>query len=96
MLYLYSVQAMVQEIRPNEPQYICVVPIDSITNNKDEEIIAFGVSVEDAKNQAGQLLASNYQCREFQIKKLLEQARIEPISQWCAPQTPQNPHDPKT
>ncbi|MDM9379377.1 hypothetical protein QUB80_01475 [Chlorogloeopsis sp. ULAP01] len=77
---------MIQEIRSNEPQYICVVKVDSLTNNEDEEIMAFGVSEDDAKNQAQQLLARNYECNESQILELIQEARIEPIGQWCAPQ----------
>ena len=75
---------MVQQVRPREPQYSCVVPIDSITGNAEEEIITFGVTLEDAKNQATQLLSSNYGCSEAQINELLLQARIEPLAQWCA------------
>jgi hypothetical protein len=75
---------MVQQVRPSEPQYSCVVPIDSITGNAEEEIITFGVTAEDAKNQATQLLSSNYGCSEAQINELLLQARIEPLAQWCA------------
>ncbi|RUR81733.1 hypothetical protein ACF3DV_19030 [Chlorogloeopsis fritschii PCC 9212] len=81
---------MVQEIRSNEPQYICVVKIERITNNQDEEIMAFGVSEDDAKNQAQHLLAKNYGCNESQILELIQEARIEPIGQWCAPQEHQD------
>lgn len=75
---------MVQQVRPGEPQYSCVVPIDSITGNAEEEIIAFGVTAEDAKNQATQLLSSSYGCSEAQINQLLLQAIIEPLAPWCA------------
>jgi hypothetical protein len=75
---------MVQEFRPSQPQYSCVVPIDSITGNADEETIAFGVTAEDAKNQAQQMLASHYGCTQAQIDLLLKQATIEPLAQWCA------------
>ncbi|HAZ48079.1 MAG TPA: hypothetical protein DDW76_02900 [Cyanobacteria bacterium UBA11369] len=75
---------MVQQVRPREPQYSCVVPIDSITGNAEEEIIAFGVTAEDAKNEAMRLLSSTYGCSEAQINELLLQARIEPLAQWCA------------
>jgi len=34
---------MVQQLRPGEPLYSCVVPIDSFTANQDEEIVTFGV-----------------------------------------------------
>jgi hypothetical protein len=76
---------MVQEIRVNEPQYVCVVAIEKITGNQDEEIMTLGVSADDAKTQAMQLLANNYQCQEAQILELMQQAKIEPIGQWCAP-----------
>lgn len=76
---------MVQQVRPSEPQYSCVVPIDSITGNADEEIIALGVTAEDAKNQATELLSSSYGCSEAQINELLLQAIVEPLAQWCAP-----------
>jgi hypothetical protein len=75
---------MVQEFRPSQPQYSCVVPIDSITGNADEEIIAFGVTAEDAKNQARAMLASHYGCTGAEIDLLVEQATIEPLAQWCA------------
>ena len=75
---------MVQQVRPSEPQYSCIVPIDRIAGNADEEIIAFGVTAEDAKNQATHLLSSSYGCSAAQIKELLLQAIIEPLAQWCA------------
>lgn len=40
---------MVQQIRHNELQYICIIPVERITANQDEEIIAFGVSADEAK-----------------------------------------------
>ncbi len=76
---------MVQEIRSNEPQYVCVVAIEKITGNQDEEIMTLGVSADDAKAQAMQLLADNYQFQKAQIAELMQQAKIEPIGQWCAP-----------
>ncbi|MFN6571223.1 hypothetical protein A6770_27795 [Nostoc minutum NIES-26] len=76
---------MVQQIRHNEPQYICIIPIDRITGNPDEEIMTFGVSASEAKNQGEQLLASTYSCHQSQVLELMQQARIEPIAQWCAP-----------
>jgi hypothetical protein len=80
-------QAMVQQVRQEEPQYSCVIPIDSITGNQDEEIMSFGVSADDAKNQAAQLLANNYGCSESEILQLIQQARIEPLAHWCSPRT---------
>ncbi len=47
--------------------------------------MTLGVSADDAKTQAMQLLANNYQCQEAQILELMQQAKIEPIGQWCAP-----------
>jgi uncharacterized membrane protein len=75
---------MVQQIRANEPQYICIICIESLTGNQEEEIMTFGISDEEAKNQAQQLLASTYGCNELQIAELMQQAKIELIAQWCA------------
>jgi hypothetical protein len=75
---------MVQEIRPNEPQYSCVVLIESITGNKDEEILTLGMSAEDAKHQAEELLRSSYKCSEANLNRLMQQARIEAIAPWCS------------
>jgi hypothetical protein len=76
---------MVQQIRHNEPKYICIIPVERITANQDEEIMTFGVSADDAKKQGEELLASKYSCNKSQVLELIEQARIEPIAQWCAP-----------
>jgi hypothetical protein len=76
---------MVQQIRQNEPQYICVIPVERITANQDEEIMTFGVSADDAKKQGEELLASTYGCNKSQVLELIQLARIEPIAQWCAP-----------
>lgn len=75
-----------QQIRHNEPQYICIIPVERITANQDEEIIALGVSADEAKKQGEKLLASTYGCNQSQVLELMQQARIEPIAQWCAPQ----------
>ncbi len=75
---------MVQQLRQNQPQYSCIIPIDRITGNQDEEIVTFGVSAEDAKHQAEQLLANTYGCDDAEIRQLLQQARIEPLGYWCA------------
>ncbi|MEH2361464.1 hypothetical protein [Nostoc sp.] len=77
---------MVQQIRHNEAQYICIIPVERITANQDEEIISFGVSADEAKKQGEELLASTYGCNQSQLLELMQQARIEPIAQWCAPQ----------
>ncbi len=76
---------MVQQLRQDEPQYICVIPIDSLTGHQDEEIMTFGVSADDAKNKAEQLLGENYGCNDFQKSQLMQQARIETLSPWCSP-----------
>ncbi|MEH2234938.1 hypothetical protein [Nostoc sp.] len=75
---------MVQQIRHNEPQYICTIPVEKITANQDEEIITFGVSADEAKKQGEELLASTYGCNQSQVLELMQQARIEAIAQWCA------------
>lgn len=75
---------MVQQLRPEEPQYACVIPIESITGNQDEEIVAFGVSELDAKNKAEQLLVK-YQCNDSEIHTLMHLARIEALFPWCSP-----------
>jgi alpha-D-ribose 1-methylphosphonate 5-triphosphate synthase subunit PhnL len=56
---------MVQQIRHGEQQYICVVPVESITGNQEEEIMTFGVSADEAKHQAEELLANNYGCKRW-------------------------------
>lgn len=76
---------MVQQLRPEEPLYTCVVPIGSLTGNQDEEIVTFGVSFDDAKNKAEQLLTNNYGCDDSSVLKLIQQARIETLSPWCSP-----------
>lgn len=75
---------MVQQIRPGESQYICVIPVESITGNQEEEIMTFGVSADEAKHQAEELLANNYGCKGLQVVELIEQAICEPIGQWCS------------
>ncbi|MDZ8190002.1 MAG: hypothetical protein RMX96_34850 [Nostoc sp. ChiSLP02] len=76
---------MVQEIRHNEPQYSCIIPVDKITGNQDEEIMVFGTSADEAKNQGEELLVSTYGCNQSQVWELMQQARIETIAQWCTP-----------
>lgn len=80
---------MVQQLRQDEPQYVCVIPVDSVTGNQDEEIVCFGVSADDAKSKAEQLLAEDYGCNDSEIHGLMQQAKIEPLSQWCSPRAPQ-------
>lgn len=81
---------MVQQLRPEEPHYSCVIPVDSVTGNQDEEIVTFGVSAGDARDKAEQLLADNYRCNDSVIRQLLQQAKIEPLSHWCFPGTNQS------
>lgn len=66
---------MVQQIRQNEPQFICVVPVESITGNLDEEIMSFGISIDVAKSEAEQLIASTYRCTPIQIVELMSTLR---------------------
>jgi hypothetical protein len=80
---------MVQELRTGEPQYICVVPIDTITGIQDEEITTFGVSADEAKNAAEKLLANGYGCNTAEVDSLMQKASIEPVAQWCSPSEPQ-------
>jgi len=76
---------VVQQIRHNEPQYICIILVERITANQDEEIITFGISADEAKKQGEELLVSTYGCNQSQVLELMQQARIEQIAQWCAP-----------
>ncbi len=75
---------MVQEPRRDEPLYSCIVPVDSITGNQEEELIALAQSASGASSQAEQMLADNYGCNVEQIKKLMESARVEYLSPWCS------------
>ncbi len=73
------------QLRQEEPQYVCIIPIDSVTGHQDEEIMTFGVSAYEAKNEGEQLLANKYGCSGSEILKLVQQARVEPLSHWCSP-----------
>lgn len=75
---------MVQQLRTDEPRYVCIIPVDSFTGNQDEEFVSFGVSVDDAKSKAEYSLAENYGCDSDEIYKLMQQSRTEPLSQWCS------------
>ncbi|MEB3829079.1 hypothetical protein [Phormidium sp. CCY1219] len=75
---------MVQEVRRNEPQYSCIVPIESLTGNQNEEIMTFGVSAAAATEEAERLLSSQYGCAAEQIAQLLDRATVEPLGHWCA------------
>ena len=75
---------MVQEPRRDEPLYSCLVPVESLTGNQEEELIALATSESAAHRQAEQMLADNYNCNVDQIKKLMKLARIEYLSPWCS------------
>ena len=75
---------MVQEPRRDEPLYSCIVLVDSITGNQEEELIALAKSASLALSQAEQMLADQYGCNVEQIKKLMESASIEYLSPWCS------------
>jgi hypothetical protein len=75
---------MVQEPRRDEPLYSCIVPVESITGNFEEELTTFATSTSAAHRQAEQMLADNYGCNPDQIQKLMQRARIEYLSPWCS------------
>ena len=75
---------MVQKPRRDEPLYSCIVPVDSVTGNQEEELTTFGTSASAAQSQAEQMLADNYGGNVDHIKKLMELARIEYLSPWCS------------
>ncbi|MEB3279865.1 MAG: hypothetical protein VKK42_13205 [Lyngbya sp.] len=76
---------MVQQPRNEQPLYSCVIPVDSVTGYSDEEVIVFGTSIEDAKQQAEQLLIDQYECNSDQIEQLMQLAKIELLASWCSP-----------
>ncbi|MGV2830767.1 hypothetical protein [Myxosarcina sp. GI1(2024)] len=75
---------MVREPRRDEPLYSCIVSVESVTGNQDEELTTFATSASAASSQAEQMLADNYGCNNEQIKKLIQLARIEYLSPWCS------------
>ena len=75
---------MVIEPRRDEPLYSCIVPVDSVTGNQEEELTTFGTSASAAHRQAELMLADNYGCNVDQIQKLMQLARIEYLSPWCS------------
>ncbi|BAY65872.1 hypothetical protein NIES22_59810 [Calothrix brevissima NIES-22] len=79
---------MVQQIRFHQPQYVCMIPIESLTGNQEEEIMTFGVSQHKVKRKAEQLLASTYGCNSAQVQELMLLAKIELITPWCTPTQP--------
>ncbi|UBF24229.1 hypothetical protein K9N68_21240 [Kovacikia minuta CCNUW1] len=56
-----------------------------MTGNINEEVMAFGISVEHAKTEAEQLLINRYGFTPETTIGLLRQAQIEPLAQWCSP-----------
>lgn len=79
---------MVQQIRSNQPQYVCMIPIESLIGNQEEEIMTFGISTHEVKRKAIQLLASTYGCNSVQVQELIQRAKIELITPWCTPTQP--------
>lgn len=75
---------MVREVRRDEPLYSCIVPLENLTGNPEEELTTFGTSAEKALAQAEQILANNYCCNDFKIQKLMQLSRIEYLSPWCS------------
>lgn len=82
---------MVNQPRPTEPRYSCIVPIDRLTGNADEELVTFGRSAEDAKQQAEARLLAYAGCDRATVALLMQQAEVEPLAQWCAPNPSPNP-----
>ncbi|MBE9166828.1 hypothetical protein IQ238_04520 [Pleurocapsales cyanobacterium LEGE 06147] len=76
---------MVQEVTRDEPLYSCIVPLNSLTGNQEEELTTFGTSAQKAITQAEQILANNYCCDAAKIQKLMKLSRIEYLSPWCSP-----------
>ena len=62
---------MVQSIRQEEPQYVCVVLVETVTGRQDEEIMTFGVSIDEAISKAEQLLVESYECNGAAIHRLI-------------------------
>ncbi len=75
---------MVQEPRRDEPLYSCIVPVESVTGNQEEEMTTFATSASSAHRQAELMLADNYGCNVDQIKQLRSLARMEYLSPWCS------------
>ena len=74
---------MAQQPRREEPLYSCTVPVESLTGNLEEEIVAFGGSEETAREQARILLSENYSFSDGQILQLMQQADVVSLSPWC-------------
>jgi hypothetical protein len=71
------------EPRSEQPLYSCVVSIDCLTGQQDEEVLAFGSSAAEAAHQLEELLCRRYDSE--QTAELMKQARIEGLAPWCAP-----------
>jgi hypothetical protein len=84
---------MVNQPRAVEPRYSCIVPVDRLTGNFDEELITFGGSADEAKQQAEERLIDHYGCDQETVTQLMQQAQIEPLAQWCSPNPSLNPHN---
>lgn len=76
---------MVRELRRDEALYSCIVPLESLTGNQEEELTTFGTSAQKAITQAEQILANNYSCDATKIEKLMQLSRVEYLSPWCSP-----------
>jgi hypothetical protein len=76
---------MVQEVRSNEePLYSCTVLVEALTAHPNEEVVSFGNSPENAREQAQQLFISHYGCSLEKAQQMIEQGTIEALSPWCA------------
>ena len=75
---------MVQQPRQEKPVYSCVIAIESVTGNPDEELMTFGSSVEEVKRQAEEFLEKDYGCNHQIIRQLMQQAKVEHLSPWCS------------
>lgn len=75
--------------------FSCVVSVERLTGRTDEEVVAFGATEREAKTQAEQQLQSLYHYTPQQVAQLMQQARVEPLSQWCGVQRqqPESPED---
>lgn len=76
---------MTQKPTQENPLYSCIIPISDVTRHQDEKIVAFGASADEARCKAEELLVDTYGCNETEVRKLLQQARVERLSPWCAP-----------
>ncbi len=71
--------------------FSCIIPIEAVTGHADEEAIAFGTSEAEAVTAAVALLVDHYGCDQEQAGVLVREARIEPVSIWCAASDGQSP-----